>query len=201
LRTHRVIVRFHKVDLARLCLAPSFLALLIIGSRAEEQQPLRMPTRDVDITYKITRPTHPPVTHRVRWSAAELLERIDGPNRSTSILNHRNNEVTLLNGANHTFLKLESTPRQPIESELGAQLKRDGESVVAGLRCTEWSWTEDEETHTACMTPDGVLLRLVVDGKTTVEARAVTYHQQPPELFQVPKDYQPALAPEGAHEP
>ncbi len=73
-----------------------------------------MPTRDVDITYKITRPTQPPVTHRVRWSAAELLERIDGPNRSTSILNHRNNEVTLLNGANHTFLKLESTPRQPI---------------------------------------------------------------------------------------
>ncbi len=72
---------------------------------------------------------------------------------------------------------------------------------MAGLRCTEWSWTEDEERHTACMTPDGVLLRLVVDGKTTVEARAVTYHQQPPELFLVPKDYQPALAPEGAHEP
>ncbi len=51
------------------------------------------------------------------------------------------------------------------------------------------------------MTTDRVLLRLGVDGKTTVEARAVTYHQQPPELFQVPKGYQLAQAPEGAHEP
>ncbi len=52
------------------------------------------------------------------------------------------------------------------------------------------------------MTTDGVLLRIGVDGNTTtVEARAVTYHQQPPELFQMPKGYQPAWAPEGAHEP
>jgi hypothetical protein len=179
------------------------LALPFVGSsaQAEEQQPPRMPTRDVDITYKITRPNHAPATRRVRWSAAELLERIDGPHWSTSIFNHSGNEVTLLNGANHTYRKLEGIPRQPIEAELGTHLNRGGESVVAGLHCTEWSWTEDEETHTACMTPDGVLLRLVVDGKIYVEARAVAYRQQPRELFQVPKAYQPALAPEGSHEP
>ncbi len=179
------------------------LTLLLTGSSlwADDQPPPRMPTRDVDISYKITRPDHPPITHRVRWSAAARLERIDGPHRSTSIFNRISKEVTLLNGANGTYHKLEGAPRQPIESELGALLKRDGESIVAGLRCIDWSWTDDEETHTACMTPDGVLLRLLVDGKTTVEARAVTYHQQPPELFEVPRNYAPALAPDGAIDP
>ncbi len=79
------------------------------------------------------------------------------------------------------------------------KLKRDGELVAGDFSAPSGHGLK--MTHTACMTPDGVLLRLVVDGKTTVEARAITYHQQPPELFQVPKGYQPALAPEGAHEP
>ena len=29
--------------------------------------------------------------------------------------------------------------------------------------------------HTACLTPDGVLLRLVIDGQTVAEARAMLY--------------------------
>lgn len=174
------------------------LILLLAGSspRAEEQQPQLMPTRDVDITYKITRPRQPTITERVRWSAGEHLERIDGPHKSTSIFDRNGNEVTLLNGASRTYRKLEGAPRQPMEPEQGAVLKRDGESVIAGLRCTDWSWTEDVETHTVCVTPDGVLLRLVVDGKTVMEARSVSYRQQPPELFQVPTNYAPALAPE-----
>ncbi len=185
------------------CLPSAALALLLIGSSpwAEEQQPQRTPTRDVDISYKITRPHHPPITQRVRWSAAEHLERIDGPNKSTSIFNYNSNEITLLNDANHTYRKLEGAPRQPIKSELGALLQRDGESAVVGFRCIDWSWIDDVETHTACMTPDGVLLRLVVDGKTTVEARAVIYRQQPTEVFEVPSNYTPALAPEGGIEP
>jgi hypothetical protein len=40
---------------------------------------------------------------------------------------------------------------------------------------------------------DGVLLRLVVDSQTVMEARAVRYRPQPPELFRVPTNYAPAL--------
>jgi hypothetical protein len=65
------------------------------------------------------------------------------------------------------------------------------------LHCTDWSWTEDVETHTVCATPDGVMLRLVVDGHTVIEARSVSYGRQAAKLFQVPPDYAPALAPEG----
>jgi hypothetical protein len=174
------------------------LSLMLVGpSQAGDQQPLRMPTRDVDISYDLTWPQRSATRERVRWSAREHLERIDGPDKTASILDRNGNEITLLNGASHTFRKLEGTPRQIIEPVDGVALKRDGEFVVAGLRCIDWSWVDDTETRTACLTDDGVLLRLVVDGKTTVEAHSVSYHQQPPELFEVPSDYAPTLAPGG----
>jgi hypothetical protein len=160
--------------------------------RAEERPPL-LPTRDVDITYRITRQRQPAITERVRWSAAAHLERIDGPNRSTSIFDRQEKEVTLLNGATRTYTKLEGAPRRPSEPDKDALLKRGGEVVVARQRCVEWSWTEDVETHTICVTTDGVLLRLVVDSETVMEARAVRYRQQPAELFRVPTNYAPAL--------
>ena len=158
--------------------------------RAEERPP-PLPMRD--ITYKVTRQHARPISERVRWSAAAHLERIDGPNRSTSIFDRQAHEVTLLNGATRTYTKLDAAPRRPSEPDKDAVLKRGGEVVVARQRCVEWSWTEDVETHTICVTPDGVLLRLVVGGDTVMEARSVRYRPQPPELFRVPTNYAPAL--------
>ena len=82
-------------------------------------------------------------------------------------------------------------PRQPQESRPEATLKRGNESVVAGLHCVDWSWTEDVETRTVCITADGVLLRFLVDGQIVSEARSVGYRPQPAELFQVPPGYAP----------
>jgi hypothetical protein len=79
----------------------------------------------------------------------------------------------------------------------GTTLKRGSESKIAGLTCIDWSWIDDTEMHTACLTPDGVLLRLIVDGQIVAEAHSVLYAPQPPDLFEVPPGYQPALAPEG----
>ena len=92
-------------------------------------------------------------------------------------------------------------PQQPAEPAPEATLKRGNESVVAGLHCVDWSWTEDVETRTVCITPDGVLLRFLVDSKTVSEARSVSYRRQPVELFQVPPNYTPLLAPEGGPAP
>ena len=158
-----------------------------------EDQPQLLPTRDVDIAYKVTRARQRPISERVRWSAGAHLERIDGPNRSTSIFDREAKEVTLLNGATRTYTKLEGTARRPSEPDKDAVLKRGNEIVVARQRCVEWSWTEDVEIHTICVTADGVLLRLVVDSQTVMEARSVRYRPQPPELFRVPTNYAPAL--------
>jgi hypothetical protein len=79
----------------------------------------------------------------------------------------------------------------------GTTLKRGGEYKIAGQNCIDWSWMDGTEMHTACLTPDGVLIRLVIDGQIVAEARSVLYAPQPPELFEVPPGYEPALAPEG----
>ena len=178
------------------------IVLLLVGTpiRAAER-PQLLPTRDVDITYDVTRPHQPKIRQRARWLASEHLERVDGPDKSTTIFDRDAHEITLLNPSTRTFRKLEGSPRQPPEPEADADavLKRNGKSVVAGLACVDWSWTEeDAETHTICTTADGVLLRLVIDGKTIMQAHSVSYGRQAPELFQVPSNYLPALAPEGS---
>jgi hypothetical protein len=173
-------------------------AVLLAGSlgQAEERPPV-MPTRDVDVTYDVTRPHQPKIRERVRWSASQHLERIDGPDKSSTIFDHAAHEITLLTPKSRSYRKLEGTPRQPPTPEAGAVLKRGNEAVIAGLHCVDWSWTVDVETHTGCMTPDGVLLRLTVDGQTVMQARSVSYGAQRSELFEIPRDYAPALAPEG----
>jgi len=184
------------VDLRRLP-PTAVLASLLVGSAARaEKPPQLLPTSDVDITYEVTLPSQPRIRERVRWLAAEQLERVDGPDKSTTIFDRRRHEITLLRSANRTFLKLDM-PRRPEEPAPEVILKRGNESVVAGLHCVDWSWTEDVETRTVCITADGLLLRFVVDSQTVSEARSVSYHRQPAELFQVPPDYAPALAPEG----
>jgi hypothetical protein len=174
------------------------LALLLLGLPPRAQaQPQLAPTRDVDITYEVTRPHQARIRERVRWLAAEHLERIDGPDRAVTIFDRKGNEITLLMPATRTYRKLEGAPRRPMEPEADAVLTGGGESTVAGQRCVEWSWIEDTEARTVCVTADGVTLRLVVGGKTVMEARSVSYGRQNPELFRAPPNYMPALAPEG----
>jgi hypothetical protein len=54
--------------------------------------------------------------------------------------------------------KLEGTPRWPLEPEPDALLQRGKSSVVAGMGCIDWWWTENAETHAVCATEDDVLL-------------------------------------------
>jgi hypothetical protein len=178
------------------------VALLVGAATAmAEEQPKLLPTRDVDVRYDVTRPQQPKVRERVRWLAGEHLERVDASGRSTSIFDRDAHVVTLLTPASRTFRKLDQAPRRPLEPEPGAALQRGGQAVVAGLPCTDWSWTEDGEKHTVCATADGIILRLIVDGQTFIEARSVKYGPQKADLFRVPANYAPALAPEGVGEP
>jgi hypothetical protein len=178
------------------------LSILLLGPVCRsEEQPSLVPIRDVDVRYDVTRPQRPRVSERVRWLAAERLERVDASGRSTSIFERDAHTVTLLTPATRTFRKLDHAPRRPLEPEPGAVLTRGGDAIVASLPCTDWSWIEDFEKHTVCATADGVILRLVVDGQIFIEARSVKYGPQRADLFRVPANYTPALAPEGSGEP
>ena len=183
----------------------AFLAFFLMGAQTSPQrpdQPVVLPTRDVDITYRITRPQQPALTERRRWLASERLQRVD-VNGGTTIFDRNRGEFTLLNPSTHTYRKFEGTPRMPRAPGKDVALKPGSDAVIAGLHCTDWSWIDqgDDETHTACLTADGVMLRLVIGGTTIMQARSVTYAKQPPEIFQVPSGYLPGLAPDGGFSP
>ena len=174
-----------------------YMPLLAALSRSDEQQPQTTPVRDVDIVYQITRPGQPAIVERRRWLASQQLRRVDGPGNFATIFDQKTGDFTLLNTANHTYRMLEGPPPKRMSPQQGTTLKRGGESKIAGLKCIDWSWMDDTEMHAACLTSDGVLLRLVIDGQIVAEARSVLYAAQPPELFEVPRGFEPALAPEG----
>jgi hypothetical protein len=165
--------------------------------RAQERPPQNAPTRDVDITLEITRPGVAPIVERRRWSASQHLRRVDGPDSAATIFDQSKGELTLLNPSNRTYRTLQGPAAKRMSPPRGARVKRGAEAAIAGLTCTDWSWLDATEMHTACLTPDGVLLRLIVDGHVVAEARSVVYAPQPAELFEIPPGYQPALAPEG----
>ena len=174
------------------------LALVVEVSPAPQaaERPQLVPTRDVDISYDMIRPQQPRLLERVRWSADQRLERVDHSDRSTTILDHAAGVITLLAPASRSYRKFEGAPRPPTAPPPGAAFKRGDAAVVAGLACVDWSWTEEAQVHTVCVTADGVLLRLVVDGSTVMLARTVSFRRQPAALFRVPPNYAPALAPE-----
>jgi len=161
------------------------------------EKPQFTPSRDVDIVYEVVRDGRV-VRERVRWLASDHLERIDGSGSSATIVDEKANEVTFLNSASATYSQVEGASPWPIAPpENPAAVRSRGESVVAGLRCTDWSWTDDVEARIACLTADGVLMRLTVDGKVSIEARSVSYRPQDAEIFQIPPGYAPAvMAPE-----
>ena len=66
----------------RLALPTAVLASLLIGKAGAEEPTRLLPTRDVDIIYDVTLPSQPRIRERVRYRAAELLERVDGPHNS-----------------------------------------------------------------------------------------------------------------------
>ena len=69
-----------------LSLAAALSAVVVRSSpHSEEQDPLTAPTRDVDITYQITRPGRPAILERRRWSASQHSRRVDGPDKSATI--------------------------------------------------------------------------------------------------------------------
>jgi hypothetical protein len=110
-------------------------------------QPQTTPTRDVDITYQITRPSQPVIIERRRWLASEQLRRVDGPDKSATIFDRNRGELALLNAANHTYRKLDGLGRKPMAPQKGTTLKRGSESKIAGLSCIDWSWMDDTETQ------------------------------------------------------
>lgn len=173
--------------------------LLLNGVASAEPGPKLIPDRDVDITYRRTPPDEPAFNQRVRWQAGTQLERVDGPRNSVVIIDHRTHYETLLRRDTRSYLKLAVPAGGVLDPTPDVSWINKGQARVAGLPCTEWQWTsqEDDEGHSLCITDDGVLLRERVDGRTVLQARSVKYRKLNPGTFAVPDNYEPSLIPGG----
>ena len=112
------------------CLPPTaILASLLVGPVARTPPSHLLPTRDVDIVYDVTLHSQPRVRERVRWLAAEQLERVDGPHKSTTIFDRRTHQMTLLTSADRSFLQLDML-RQPEEPAPEVTLVRGNDLLL-----------------------------------------------------------------------
>ena len=83
---------------------------LLSGTASAGIGPKLIPDRDVDITYRVSRPDDPVFSRRVRWQANSQLERVDGPGNAVVIVDHRTHYETLLRSETHSYLKIAVPP-------------------------------------------------------------------------------------------
>ncbi len=195
------------MDTLRLALLGAGLALAGALPAAAQPAPPPMPTRDVAVRYKV--PNSPPTTDSVAWLVAEGLIRTEGralTQRVTHLIDTRSGGVVAVLDRDRTYHDLGRMASVMTGDHAfvrpGNRLTREGTDRVAGLACTVWrveaADSSPEDARRACITEDGVPLRLVegvgAEAETLYEATQVTYGPQDPARFRVPEGYQPLNA-------
>lgn len=169
-------------------------ALLHAAAATAAERPPEMPTRDVDVTYRMAapRPDAPPLAQRMRWDVADRRLRVDPPSAGLyMIVDYGARRMSLVRGADRKVLDMEAGGRRLPGENAGAGFTRLGTAEVAGMGCTLWRTTDSAgQPVEACITADGVLLRARREGHTLVEAVSVAYGHQDPAIFAIPAGYQ-----------
>ncbi|MBL6079705.1 hypothetical protein JMJ56_16930 [Belnapia sp. T18] len=193
-----------RLPLAR-SMITAFVAILAVPPALAQERPPAMPARDVTVTYKVDET--PPTVDTVAWLASEGRIRTDGRsliNRVAHIIDTRSGNVVVLVDADRTYHdlgRMAAVMTQDIVLiRLDRKITREGVDTVAGHACTVWRIETDDgndpdEARRACITADGVPLRLIegsgADASTLYVATRVTYGPQDPARFQRPADYRP----------
>jgi hypothetical protein len=153
-----------------------------------QERPNTLPTRDVDVTYRVTR-GGATMSERMRWLSGPGLQRVDPPgNVMHMIMDHHNHHVAMVSDARREVVETDVVGGA-LEPGAGGTFTRRGEDTVASLGCTLWDTGTAAAPVQLCLTADGVLLRVRASGATLVEATQVQYGPQNPADFQVPADY------------
>ena len=174
----------------------------IAAARADER-PLTMPSRDVDITYRMAAPGPNGQIHelsqRMRWDIGADEMRVDTPNPGVyTIMDYRQHKLMVVREADKSVLIMhtgESSAAPGVSRD--AQFTRVDQDTVAGVPCTDWS-TKDSagRPSTVCLTADGALLRAKSGDQVLVQATRVAYGPIDPSLFAPPADYHPVTPPQ-----
>lgn len=167
--------------------------VMVAGTAAAQSRPPFPPTTDAAVTYRVESSARGvPPSIEVRWSAAAGRMRVDGGMPGYALLDPAaGTAVVVLEGLGVML----DAPRaagvdQLASLEHARRFVRRGTTVVAGTRCTEYEVSGRDAVGTACLTPEGVPLRLDGQderGRTAhLEATSVSLAPQDPAIFQPP---------------
>jgi len=191
---------------------PLLLILASLPAAAQERpqgRPVFLPTRDVDVTYKVTGGPAAGAELRMAWLVAERKLRVEPPGPGWGILDLGTRRLTMVHEGTKSVMELPASALPgglslPTEPPADAKFTRAGEARVAGVACTIWRYEDARAKGEACLTADGVMLRSSGRGGNqsgAVEATRVSYAKQDPKRFRPPADYRPLQLPEGLRLP
>jgi len=179
----------------RRSLLVAMLALAAAPALAQDKPPL-FPTRDVAITYRFTGAQAPAgmPTMTMSWLAAAQTMRMDMGAMGYMVADHRNQRGFIVMEAARMIMDV---PMEQAMQQAGpsanASYRRTGTDTVAGLACTVWNYQDRDNTGTACITAEGVMLRAQGSNggqSGSMEATQVAFGTQNPARFQRPQGFQ-----------
>ena len=159
---------------------------LLLAAGPAVAQPLLLPTRDVDVTYRSDQGGQL-IEQRSRFSAAAQRMRVDLPTPGLyTIMDYRSRRMLFVSDPDRAAI--ETQPGLPEQGP--SAYTRHGQDRVAGLDCTDWQAPGPQTAATfACFTADGVMLRARQGGRVLAQATRVAYAPQPAALFSAPPGY------------
>lgn len=167
-------------------------------------RPLLYPERDVDITYQ-AEIGGKMVGERVRWKAAERIERIDPlgelrhPLRALEhpymLIDHRDNRVDVVDPRTKSVIEQVNTVAGELTELEAAHFAPLGEAKVAGFVCREWEAEISEaDKRQVCITDDGVLLQVRKGDQVLLRATRIRYRKLAASYFEIPANYKAATS-------
>ena len=164
------------------------VSVLAVAAHAEQQPPLR-PTRDVDVTYRVGDDAH--MQQRMRWMASRQIMRIDPPTPGFHvIIDYGAGRMSVVRDEERLVVDMKAPAGIAGGPPATPSYERRGDDTVAGVPCTDWRATNSEGAAAlACITADGVLLRVRSGEHVLASAVSVNYAPQDAATFAVPADY------------
>jgi hypothetical protein len=178
---------------AYLLVSLAWVVLPATAAVAQEHPAIR-PTHDVAVTYRLrgVGPDGRPESRQVHmsWTDQGRRMRLEMEGQTDfALVNYETSRITMVMLRRQVYVELPFDPQHApgLDIPAGVSMTKAGEDMVAGTSCIVWN-LNGSVTGTACITPDGLPLRLktAATGAAAMEAVSVAYGAQSPDLFTVP---------------
>jgi Domain of unknown function (DUF4412) len=182
--------------MVRWTLATAGLAMLVTLPAAGQERPIMRPTRDVAVVYHVQAagPSGEPETRTVQmyWTGQGTRLRLQTDGQpGFGLVDYAAGRMTMvmLPQKAYAVVTFDADHAPGLNIPPGAVINRSGSDTVAGVACTEWTLQGPQGGGTACITKDGLMLRVrgAQPGEpAAMVAVSVAYGPQPAGLFTLP---------------